>query len=66
MTPISCVGGLGFDVLGYVIVGVFLGGWPLSIVLWKVARLDERHGAPHAHVHPHAHDGREHSHRHFH
>ena len=60
------VGGLEFDLLGYVIVGVFVGGWLLSIVLWKVARMDERYGTPHAHVHPHAHDGREHSHRHFH
>ncbi len=60
------VGGLEFGTLGYVIVGVFVGGWVLSVVLWKVARLDERHGTPHAHVHRHAHDGREHSHRHFH
>ena len=62
------VAGLEFATLGYVIVGVFLGGWALSVALWKFTRLGERPVAqPHLHMHEHVHDGgRAHSHRHFH
>ena len=62
------VAGLEFDTLGYVIVGVFVGGWALSVALWKFTRLGERGAAQaHLHMHEHVHDGgRAHSHRHFH
>jgi nickel/cobalt transporter (NiCoT) family protein len=60
------VAGLEFDTLGYVIVGVFVGGWALSVALWKFTRLGEPSAAQ-AHMHEHVHDGgRAHSHRHFH
>lgn len=58
---------LEFDTLGYLIVGVFIGGWILSMAIWKFARLGETPAAaPHAHMHEHAHGDRAHSHRHFH
>ena len=57
-----------FGVLGYVIVGLFLLAWALSVAVWKFGRLEQRYaqpGAMHAHVHQHA-DGTRHSHRHVH
>lgn len=62
------VAGLDFGVLGYVIVGLFLLAWGLSVAVWKFGRLEARYvvpGAMHAHVHRHP-DGTEHSHRHVH
>jgi len=59
---------LDFGVLGYLIVGLFLLAWALSVAVWKFGRLEERYsrpGAMHAHAHRHA-DGTEHSHRHVH
>jgi high-affinity nickel-transport protein len=59
---------LDFGVTGYVIVGLFLLAWGLSVALWKFGRIEERHaqpGAMHAHAHRHP-DGTEHSHRHVH
>jgi high-affinity nickel-transport protein len=62
------VAGLDFGVTGYVIVGLFLLAWGLSVALWKFGRVEERYpppGAMHAHLHRHG-DGTEHSHRHVH
>ncbi len=35
---------LDFGVIGYTIVGLFLGAWLLSVVLWRVRRVEERYG----------------------
>jgi nickel/cobalt transporter (NiCoT) family protein len=64
---------LDFGLLGYVIVGLFLFGWALSVALWKFGRLEERYGdgpteggmAVHSHVHRHG-DDLTHSHPHVH
>ena len=57
-----------FELLGYVIVGIFLAAWAASVVLWKLTRIKEANDASAgAHVHMHDHDsGLHHSHRHFH
>jgi len=57
-----------FGVLGYVIVGLFLLAWGLSVALWKLGRIEQRYAQPgslHAHVHAHP-DGTRHSHKHVH
>jgi high-affinity nickel-transport protein len=67
--PVSdFLGGLNFGILGYLIVGLFLLAWGLSVAVWKFGRLEERHAArfgPHAHTHVHA-GGVRHSHDHLH
>jgi high-affinity nickel-transport protein len=60
----DAVAALDFGVLGYVVVGLFLLAWGLSVAVWKFGRLEERY-AMHAHAHRHG-DGTEHSHRHVH
>ena len=62
---------LDFGKLGYVIVGLFLLCWGLSVALWKFGRIEARYAlqAPDAptHGHAHPHDGLEaHSHEHIH
>src|SRR6202453_202242 len=60
--------GLNFGVLGYIIVGMFLLAWALSVAFWKFGRIEQRYSlqmAPHAHTHVHA-DGSKHSHDHLH
>jgi nickel/cobalt transporter (NiCoT) family protein len=62
------VAGLDFGILGYVIVGLFLLAWGLSVAVWKFGRLEVRYGAqlaPHSHAHQHD-SGTEHSHQHLH
>jgi high-affinity nickel-transport protein len=60
------IAGLDFGVLGYVIVGLFLLAWGLSVALWKFGRIEQRYGpAVHGHVHSHGGD-RHHSHDHIH
>jgi high-affinity nickel-transport protein len=59
---------LDFGVLGYVIVGMFLLAWALSVAYWKLGHLEKRtfvQLGPHAHIHTHA-DGSRHSHDHLH
>jgi len=57
---------LDFGILGYVIVGIFLLAWGLSVGIWKFYRIEERY-SPTAHSHNHAHNtGIEHAHKHFH
>jgi high-affinity nickel-transport protein len=62
------VASLDFGVLGYLIVGLFLLAWALSVAIWKFGRIEARYAAqlgPHAHVHRHV-SGTEHSHDHRH
>jgi nickel/cobalt transporter (NiCoT) family protein len=62
------VAALDFGVLGYIIVGMFLLAWGLSVAYWKLGRIEERYSmmrGPHLHPHMHA-DGSEHSHEHLH
>jgi high-affinity nickel-transport protein len=59
---------LDFGMLGYVIVGMFLLAWALSVAYWKLGHLEQRafvQLGPHAHIHTHA-DGSRHSHDHLH
>jgi len=60
--------GLDFGILGYVVVGIFLVAWVVSLTLWRYGRYEERYGYLHPlHSHPHLHDdGVSHAHRHFH
>ena len=62
------VAGLDFGMLGYLIVGLFLLAWGLSVAVWKFGRIEQRYAAQIGpHVHAHRHDGgTEHSHDHRH
>ena len=62
------VAGIDFGVLGYVIVGLFVLAWALSVALWKFGRIEERYGMRHdLHSHSHSHvSGIKHSHKHVH
>ncbi len=62
------IAGVDFGILGYVIVGVFLSAWAISVLVWKVGRIGERYGhLPSAHAHKHVHEtGVSHAHVHFH
>jgi nickel/cobalt transporter (NiCoT) family protein len=58
---------LDFGSLGYLIVGLFLLAWGLSVAVWKFGRLEHRYTlAAQAHQHPHSHGGTPHSHQHIH
>jgi nickel/cobalt transporter (NiCoT) family protein len=59
---------LDFGILGYIIVGLFLLAWGLSVGLWKFGRIEQRYGVKNdLHSHPHKHDdGMEHAHKHAH
>jgi high-affinity nickel-transport protein len=62
------IAGLDFGMLGYLIVGLFLLAWGLSVAVWKFGRLEQRYAAqlgPHVHLHTHD-SGTEHSHDHRH
>ena len=65
---VEFVSGLDFGVLGYAIVGLLCLAWASSVAIWKLGRLEPRHGAGGAlHLHPHTHaDGTSHSHEHLH
>jgi high-affinity nickel-transport protein len=62
------IAGLDFGILGYLIVGMFLLAWGLSVAIWKFGRIDERcTGQSVPHVHAHEHEGSvRHSHTHIH
>jgi high-affinity nickel-transport protein len=62
------VAALDFGALGYVVVGLFLTGWALSVAVWKFGRLEARYGiGASMHMHPHTHEsGTRHSHEHVH
>jgi high-affinity nickel-transport protein len=58
---------LDFGLLGYLIVGLFLLAWGLSVAVWKFGRLEQRYtltAQPHEHLHSHG--GAPHSHQHVH
>ena len=65
---VDLIAGLDFGILGYLIVGMFLLAWALSVGVWKFGRIEQRYSmnsGPHSH--PHVHDGGiQHSHDHFH
>jgi nickel/cobalt transporter (NiCoT) family protein len=64
----DAIAALNFGVLGYLIVGMFLLAWGLSVMFWKFGRVEQRYsmrGEAHAHTHTHA-GGIEHSHDHLH
>lgn len=61
------VAGLDFGVLGYLIVGMFLLAWSLSVIMWKFGRIEKHRGMqviPHSHTHEHA-GGLKHTHTHI-
>jgi high-affinity nickel-transport protein len=62
------IGGLDFGVLGYVVVGLFLLAWAVSVAWWKFGRIEERYGKfDGLHSHAHAHEqGVAHAHKHVH
>jgi high-affinity nickel-transport protein len=62
------VAGLDFGILGYLIVGMFLLAWGISVGVWKFGRIEARYNLrlePHAHVHTHE-GGLMHAHDHVH
>jgi high-affinity nickel-transport protein len=62
------ISALDFGMLGYLIVGMFLLAWALSVGVWKFGRIEERYTlalAPHSHTHVHE-GGVKHSHEHLH
>jgi high-affinity nickel-transport protein len=64
----DAVAALDFGILGYLIVGMFLLAWGLSVAVWKFGRMEQRYSVmsmPHAHQHAHD-DGKPHSHQHIH
>ncbi len=66
---VDAVAGLDFGVLGYLIVGMFLLAWGLSVAVWKLNSFESRYSLLRAgpHVHDHVHDGGiRHSHDHLH
>jgi len=64
----DAIASLDFGVLGYLIVGLFLLAWALSVAVWKLGRMETRYSLrlePHAHTHSHD-GGVKHSHDHIH
>jgi len=65
---VDAIAALDFGMLGYLIVGLFLFAWGLSVAVWRFGRIEERysmHLQPHAHTHVHQ-GGMRHSHDHAH
>ena len=66
------IAALDFGILGYLIVGMFLLAWGISVAFWKLGRIEQRYSLrneahQHKHTHSHSHDGGvEHSHDHLH
>ncbi len=64
---VDAVAAIDFGIMGYVIVGLFLAAWALSVAWWKLGRVEQRHGSGTLHAHPHRHaDGRIHVRKHVH
>ena len=59
---------LDFGILGYLIVGMFLAAWALSVAVWKFGKLEQHYSLrTESHTHSHVHDGGlEHAHDHHH
>jgi high-affinity nickel-transport protein len=64
----DAVAALDFGILGYLIVGLFLLAWGLSVATWKFGAIERRYslraGVPHLHEHDHG--GIRHAHDHQH
>ena len=61
------IAALDFGALGYVIVGIFLVSWALSVAVWKLGRMEQKMARLHPqHSHDHDHAGVRHRHEHFH
>jgi len=59
--------GIDFGIMGYLIVGLFLLAWAVSVAWWKLGRVETRQGRGALHAHPHKHpDGTVHTHKHVH
>ncbi|KPI15343.1 high-affinity nickel-transporter [Actinobacteria bacterium OK074] len=43
--PIAAIGGLDLNLVGYAIVGLFVGTWAVSILAWKLLGIEERWSA---------------------
>ena len=64
----DAIAAMDFGLLGYLIVGLFLLAWGLSVGIWKFGRIEERYPmqlSPHSHAHVHD-GGMQHSHDHAH
>jgi high-affinity nickel-transport protein len=64
---VDAIAALDFGILGYLIVGLFLLAWGLSVGIWKFGRIEEQYSmslSPHSHTHVHG--GMQHSHDHAH
>jgi nickel/cobalt transporter (NiCoT) family protein len=62
------IAGLDFGILGYLIVGLFLLAWAVSVAVWKFGNLEQRYSlrtTPHSHTHSHD-GGLAHAHDHQH
>jgi nickel/cobalt transporter (NiCoT) family protein len=65
---VDAIADLDFGMLGYLIVGLFLLAWGLSVGIWKFGHIEERYSlrrSPHSHTHIHN-GGVQHSHDHAH
>jgi nickel/cobalt transporter (NiCoT) family protein len=57
---VDAIAALDFGILGYLIVGLFLLAWGLSVCIWKFGRIEERYTlnlSSHSHDHVHPHNG---------
>jgi high-affinity nickel-transport protein len=64
----EAIAALNFGMLGYIVVGLFLLAWGLSVAVWKFGRIEQRFSLrTAAHVHSHVHEnGVRHAHDHVH
>jgi high-affinity nickel-transport protein len=64
----AAIASLDFGTLGYIVVGLFLLAWGLSVAVWKFGRVEQRFSLySAAHDHSHVHDnGVRHAHDHVH
>ena len=65
---VDAIAALDFGMLGYLIVGLFLLAWGLSVGIWKFWRIEARYSMQLSlHSHAHVHDGgMQHTHDHAH
>lgn len=52
--------------LGYVIAGIFIASWGLSVAIWKLSGMNRKLSQQHGHEHQHSSIGISHQHEHFH
>ena len=44
--PLAVVGTLELDVVGYIVVGLFLVTWLVAVAVWKLGRIEEKYSSP--------------------